>query len=118
MLTKSLDQSGHYHMKARRHIRHCLGDQTASLIAHALISSCLDYANSVLLGSPNFIINKLQHIQNSLTRIVLQSDCLAPRSLFFDSSIGYLSKAEFVSNLPPVHTKPFSPAPRNAMLHL
>ena len=64
-------------MKALRHIRHCLDDQTASLIAHALISSRPDYANFILLGFPNYVINKLQRIQNSLARIVLQSDCQA-----------------------------------------
>jgi hypothetical protein len=37
-------QSCYYHMKALHHIRHCLDDQSASLIAHALISSHLDYA--------------------------------------------------------------------------
>jgi len=72
-----VSQSCYYHMKALRHIRHCLDDQTASLIAHALISSRLDYANSLLLGSPNYVTNKLQCIQNSLARIVLKSDCRA-----------------------------------------
>ena len=72
-----VSQSCYYHMKALRHIRHCLDDKTASLITHALISSRLDYANSLLFGSPNYVINKLQCIQNSLARIVLQSDCRA-----------------------------------------
>ena len=48
-------QSCYYYMKALRHIRHCLDDQTASRIAHALISSDLDYANFILLGSPNYM---------------------------------------------------------------
>jgi hypothetical protein len=64
-------------MKALRHIRHCLDNHTASLIAHALISSHLDYANSVLLGASQYVIDKLQCIQNALARIVLQSDSLA-----------------------------------------
>jgi hypothetical protein len=64
-------------MKALRHIRHCVDNHTASLIAHALISSRLDYANSVLLGAPQYVINKLQCIQNALAKIVLQSDSLA-----------------------------------------
>jgi hypothetical protein len=34
----------------------------------------LDYANSILLGSPAFNISKLQHIQNTLARIVLSSN--------------------------------------------
>ena len=69
-----VSQSCYYHMKALRHIRHSLDDQTASLIAHSLISSRLDYANSVFFGAPNYVGNKLQRIQNSLARIVLQSD--------------------------------------------
>jgi len=69
-----VSQSCYYHIKALRHIRHCLDIHTASLIAHALVSSRLDYANSILLGAPLYTINKLQHIQNTLARIVLQSN--------------------------------------------
>jgi hypothetical protein len=72
-----VSQSCYYHMKALRHIRHCRDNHTASLIAHALISSRLDYANSFLLGAPQYAINKLQRIQNALARIVLQSNSLA-----------------------------------------
>jgi hypothetical protein len=64
-------------MKALRHIRHCLDNHTASLTAYALISSRLDYANSVLLGASQYVTNKLQCIQYALARIVLQSDSLA-----------------------------------------
>ena len=39
------------------------------------------------------------------------------RSLFFDSCVGYLSKAEFVSSLPPLLTKPCILTPRNTLLH-
>jgi retron-type reverse transcriptase len=72
-----VSQSCYYHLKALRHIRHCLDNHTASLIAHALISSRLDYANSVLFGAPHYVTHKLQRIQNSLARIVLQSDSRA-----------------------------------------
>ncbi len=69
-----VSQSCHYHIKALRHIRHTLDTNTASLVAHSLVSSRLDYANSILLGSPAFNISKLQHIQNTLARIVLLSN--------------------------------------------
>jgi hypothetical protein len=72
--SNQVSQSCHYHLKALRHIRPCLDNHTASLIAHALISSRLDYANSVLFGAPHYVTHKLQRIQNSLARIVLQSD--------------------------------------------
>ena len=38
------------------------------------------------------------------------------QSLFFNSCVGYLSKAEFVSSLSPLHTKPFLPTPRYTLL--
>jgi Reverse transcriptase (RNA-dependent DNA polymerase) len=81
-LDKSLTFNKHVNLVSQscyylRHIRHCLDNHTASLIAHALISSRLDYANSVLLCAPQYVTNKLQCIQNALTRIVLQSDSLA-----------------------------------------
>ena len=66
-----VSQSCYYHMNARRHIRHCLDNHTASLLAHALISSRIDYANSFLLDAPHCVTNKLQLIQNALARLVL-----------------------------------------------
>jgi len=63
--------SCYYQLKALWHIRHCLDIHTASLIAHALISSRLDYCNSVLCGAPQYVTHKLQRVQNSLARIFL-----------------------------------------------
>ena len=37
-----------------------------------LVLSCLHYSNSILLGIPNYNIQKIQHIQNMSARIVLQ----------------------------------------------
>jgi exonuclease III len=68
-----VSQSCYYHIKALRYIRHTIDTPTASVIAHALISSRLDYANSLLYGSPDTTLIKLQRIQNTLARIVLQS---------------------------------------------
>lgn len=42
-----------------------------------VIHSHLDYANSLLLCAPIYVINKLQHIQNSVAIIVLESYCLS-----------------------------------------
>jgi hypothetical protein len=72
-----VSQSCYYHMKAHRHIRHCLDSHTASFIAHALISSRLDFPNSVFLGAPQYVTNKLQCIPNALAKSSLQSDSLA-----------------------------------------
>jgi len=64
--------------------RHCLDNHAASLIAHALISSRLVYANSVVFGAPHYVTYKLKQIQNSLDRIVFQSDSLTiPKPLLW-----------------------------------
>jgi len=52
---------------------------TAADTAAALVSSRLDYANSVLYGSPSRCLTRLQHIQNSVARIVLQQPSLSSR---------------------------------------
>jgi Reverse transcriptase (RNA-dependent DNA polymerase) len=54
-----VSQSCYYHLKAFRHIRPCLDNHTASLIAHALMSSRLEYANSVLFGAALYVTLKL-----------------------------------------------------------
>lgn len=78
MLRAALACKAAHLFRYQHHIRHCLNDNhTASLIAHALVSSRLDYANSILFGAPQYTLNKLQHIQNTLARIVLQSNSLA-----------------------------------------
>ena len=58
-----------FHIKSIRHIRHALDADTARIIGHALISSRLDYANSVLYGSPKYSIKTIQRVQNTLARV-------------------------------------------------
>ena len=70
--TNLVSRSCYYHIKALRHIRHTLDTRAASLIAHALVSSRLDYANSILYGASQSTVSKLQRVQNTLARIVLQ----------------------------------------------
>ena len=72
-----VSQSCYYHIKALRYIRHSIDTHSASLIAHAVVSSRLDYANSVLYGAPDSVVVKLQRIQNTLARTVIQPHNLA-----------------------------------------
>ena len=113
-----VSQSCYYHMKALRHIRHCLDDQTASLIAHALISSRLGYANSILLGSPNYVINKLQRIQNSLARIVHQSDDQAHAEPLLQQLHWLPVQSRIRFKLATIIYKALSINSRNILLHL
>ena len=53
-------------------IFHLLDMETTKTLVQALVLSCLDYCNSMLLGIPNYNIQKLQQIQSMSARIVLQ----------------------------------------------
>ena len=62
-----------YHLEAIRHIRHLLTTELAVTLECSLILCRLDYCNSVLHGAPTDSIQKLQRVQNTAARIVLQA---------------------------------------------
>ena len=51
-------------------IRHLLPLSTATALANSLVSSKLDYCNSLYSGISQANLNKLQRIQNSLARVI------------------------------------------------
>ena len=53
-------------------IHHQIDIETTKTLVQALVLSCLDYCNSMLLDIPDYNIQKIQHIQNMSARIVLQ----------------------------------------------
>jgi hypothetical protein len=64
-------KSCNFHIRALKHIRSSLDEQSAKSVACSIVQSRLDYANSILFGISRQNIDKLQRIQNSLSRIVL-----------------------------------------------
>ena len=64
----------YYHLKDLRRICKFLSVDTAALLANSMISSRLDYCNSPLYGVSKYNVNKLQKIQNALSRIVFRLD--------------------------------------------
>jgi len=68
--TKAVSISCFYHIRALMHIRGSLDHLTIRTIAAALVSTRLDYANSILYGSPAKHISRLQRTQNTLARVV------------------------------------------------
>ena len=62
-----------YHMRDLRRIRRHLDMDSAKLLATALVSSRLDYCNSLLHGSAEIDFTRLQRVQNQLTRLVTKS---------------------------------------------
>lgn len=62
-----------YHIRDLRRIRRYLNLDSAKLLAHALVSSRLDYCNSLLFGIADKDLSILQRIQNRLARVVTKS---------------------------------------------
>ena len=57
----------------RVHARDLLDLKTSFLLANALVSSRLDYCNSLFLSLTDFELRRLQLVQNSLCRVVTRS---------------------------------------------
>jgi len=72
----ALSKSCYYHIRELRCIRPYLDFKTASTIATSTVHSKLDYCNSLYHNLPNYQLNSLQQIQNSLARAVVK----APKS--------------------------------------
>ena len=69
-------RSCRYHIRDLRRMRRYLTFDSAKLLAHALVSSRLDYCNSLLLGIADKEIIQLQRIQNPLARVVTKKPSL------------------------------------------
>ena len=50
-----------------------LSDKSAVQLVHSLVSSCLDYCNSLLYGLPDSKLNRLQRMQNIAARIITRT---------------------------------------------
>ena len=59
-----------FHLRAVHKIRQFLDKDSTILLLHAFVISRLDYCNSLLFGLPDYVINRLQLIQNSAARLV------------------------------------------------
>ena len=70
---KSLMKTSNFHIRALRHIRQGLTFESAEMIALGLVTSRLDYCNSLLYGTLKANIGRLQRVQYDLARVVLQA---------------------------------------------
>ena len=78
-----------YHIRDLRRIRKHLSLDNAKSLATALVTSRLDYCNSLLYGAAERHIQKLQRVQNCLARVVTRSPPLS-RSLPLLRSLHWL----------------------------
>ena len=65
--------SSFYHIRRLRQVRSSLDKNSAIILANALVTSKLDFCNSLFYGLPSASINRLQKVQNALARVVVPS---------------------------------------------
>ena len=63
-------KASNFNIRALRHIRPMLDQTVANTVACSIVSTRLDYCNSLLLGTSTKNIQKLQRVQNTLARVV------------------------------------------------
>ena len=66
-------KSAFYHLRKIRLIRKHLTFDAAQLLVQALVTSKLDYCNSLLYGLAKKVIKQLQRVQNAAARVVTLS---------------------------------------------
>ena len=69
----SVCSSSYFIIRQIRQMRSSLDHNSAVLLANALVSSKLDFCNSLYYGLPQSSIHRLQLVQNSLARVVCPS---------------------------------------------
>ena len=73
-------QSSNFHIYAIKQVRKFLPLSTANALFISLVLSRLDYCNSLLCGQPNYLLCKLQALQNHAAKTVLQADYFSSSS--------------------------------------
>ena len=66
----SLCSRSFYQLYRLRRIRKFLTPQATQTLVHAFFTSNLDYCNSLFYGMPQYLLDKLQRIQNAAARVV------------------------------------------------
>jgi len=67
----SVCQTSYHQIRQLRQIRSSLDINSATILANSLVSSRLDYCNSLFYGLPDSSTSRLQRIQNCLARVIL-----------------------------------------------
>jgi hypothetical protein len=61
------------HLRCISRIKQHLPHHCLEILVHAFVTSRLDYANSLYLGSPQYVIDRLQSVQNAAARLITGS---------------------------------------------
>ena len=68
----SIRRSSFYHLRNLSRIRKYFTKESAEVAFHAFVTSKLEYCNALLYGLPKYQLQRLQYVQNTAARVVLQ----------------------------------------------
>ena len=68
----NLVRSANFELRRISSIRHLQSTDPTKTLVSAFVRSRLDYCNSLLFGCPQYLLNKLQKVQNNAARLVLR----------------------------------------------
>jgi hypothetical protein len=69
----SVCRSAYAQLSTVSRIRRYLTLEAAKSLVHALVTSRIDYCNSLLYGLPKVLVNKLQHVQHVSARVITKT---------------------------------------------
>ena len=68
----NLVRTANFELRRISSIHHYLSVEATQKLVLAVVMSKLDYCNSLLYGCPQYLINRLQKIQNNAARLILK----------------------------------------------
>ena len=81
----NLVRSANFELRRISSIRHLLSTDATKALVSSFVLSRLNYCNSLLFGCPQYLLNKLQKVQNNAARLVLRVSKTDHISLHFAS---------------------------------
>ena len=76
--------------RALRHFRPHLTREVANTVACSIVVTQIDYCNSLFYGAPEKYLDRLERLQNRLTRIVMNADLRGYHSVDIPSELHWL----------------------------